>query len=170
MEDDSEQGILRRLLPQRPKDTICLGLASAAAGFIVVNALFLQSGPHPAPIFTEVRQAAAPANDEVPMPPRRQATRIPAATLPQPAPVRTVAARGERHDPIAELLEPTNKTIAVQRALAEFGYGQIKPTGTIGPETKAAIEKFERDRRLPVTGQVSERLTRELAAMKGGPL
>jgi hypothetical protein len=26
------------------------------------------------------------------------------------------------------------------------------------------------ERRLPVTGQVSERLTRELAAMKGGPL
>jgi hypothetical protein len=26
------------------------------------------------------------------------------------------------------------------------------------------------ERRLPVTGQVSERLTRELSAMKGGPL
>jgi peptidoglycan hydrolase-like protein with peptidoglycan-binding domain len=60
--------------------------------------------------------------------------------------------------------------MAVQRALAEFGYGQIKPTGMFGPETKAAIEKFERDRKMPVTGQVSERLTRELAAMKGGPL
>jgi peptidoglycan hydrolase-like protein with peptidoglycan-binding domain len=68
------------------------------------------------------------------------------------------------------LLEPSNRTAAVQRALAEFGYGQIKPTGTIGPETRAAIEKFERERRLPVTGQISERLTRELSIMKGGPL
>jgi peptidoglycan hydrolase-like protein with peptidoglycan-binding domain len=88
------------------------------------------------------------------------------------APPKAIAAvrAGSQIDPIAELLEPANRTMAVQRALAEFGYGQIKPTGTVGPETKAAIEKFERERKLPVTGQVSERLTRELAAMKGGPL
>jgi peptidoglycan hydrolase-like protein with peptidoglycan-binding domain len=60
--------------------------------------------------------------------------------------------------------------LAVQRALAEFGYGQIKPTGTVNAETKAAIEKFERERKLPVTGQVSDRVTRELAAITGRPL
>jgi peptidoglycan hydrolase-like protein with peptidoglycan-binding domain len=151
-------------------------LAVAATGFIVINALFLQSGPHPAPIFTDAAHPATPPAGGVPLPPpRRQASaRLPAATLPAatPAPVRTAAAPrpDNRPDPIAELLEPSNRTIAVQRALAEFGYGQIKPTGTVGPETRAAIEKFERERRLPVTGQVSERLTRELSAMKGGPL
>ncbi len=168
--------MLRRWLPRRPKDAVCLGLAVVGTGFIVVNALFLQSGPHPAPIFTDVAQAAVQQNDIVPMPPPKPqaSTRIPAATLPAAtpsAPVKTAAAsRADRHDPIADLLEPSNRTIAVQRALAEFGYGQIKPTGTVGPETRAAIEKFERERRLPVTGQVSERLTRELSAMKGGPL
>ena len=180
MDDDApESRFFRNWLPRRPKDAVCLGLAVAATGFIVINALFLQSGPHPAPIFTEVvGQPAAPTTGSVPMPPpKRQASaRLPAAILPAamptPTPVKTTAASrpDNRPDPIAELLEPHNRTIAVQRALAEFGYGQIKPTGTIGPETRAAIEKFERDRKLPVTGQISERLTRELSAMKGAPL
>ena len=47
---------------------------------------------------------------------------------------------------------------------------QIKATGVYDPETRSAIEKFERDRRLPVTGQLSDRLVRELAAMTGRPL
>ena len=58
----------------------------------------------------------------------------------------------------------------MQRALTEYGYGQLKPTGTIGADTQAAIQKFERDRKLPVTGQMSDRLVRELAAMIGRPI
>ena len=60
--------------------------------------------------------------------------------------------------------------LAVQRALADFGYGQIKPTGVEDADTRAAIEKFERSRQLPVTGTISDRLVRELAAMTGRPL
>ena len=60
--------------------------------------------------------------------------------------------------------------VAQQRAHAEYGYGQIKPTGSYNPETRAAIEKFERERKLPITGQISDRLVRELAALTGGPL
>ena len=60
--------------------------------------------------------------------------------------------------------------IAVQRALNDFGYGPVKATGIYGPETIAAIQKFERDRKLPVTGQISPRLLRELAALTGRPL
>jgi len=33
-----------------------------------------------------------------------------------------------------------------------------------------AIEKFERERRLPITGQASDRVVRELASMTGRPL
>ena len=174
MDDDATlRRVLRNWLPRRPQDVVCLGLAVAGVTFILVNALFLQSGRHPAPIFTEVGQPAARTTGSIPMPPPKPqaSARLPAATLPA-APVKTAAApRGNNPaDPIAELLEPSNRTAAVQRALAEFGYGQIKPTGTLGPETKAAIEKFERERKLPVTGQISERLTRELSALKGGPL
>ena len=37
-------------------------------------------------------------------------------------------------------------------------------------DTQAAIAKFERDRKLPVTGQMSDRLVRELSAMIGHPI
>lgn len=83
-----------------------------------------------------------------------------AAPLPQPA----------RRDPIADLIAPSPRVLAVQRALADFGYGQIKPTGNFDAATRAAIEKFERDRKLPVTGQISDRFVRELSAMTGRPL
>jgi peptidoglycan hydrolase-like protein with peptidoglycan-binding domain len=75
-----------------------------------------------------------------------------------------------RPDPIAEYLAPSRQVIAVQRVLSEFGYGQIKPTGLIDSETQSAIERFERERRLPVTGQLSHRVVRELAAITGRPL
>jgi len=58
----------------------------------------------------------------------------------------------------------------VQRALSDYGYGQIKPTGVVDAETQIAIERFERERRLPVTGQPSDRVVRELAAIIGRPL
>ena len=83
---------------------------------------------------------------------------------------RTAAAEPVRHDPIAQLIAPSKRVIAIQRALAEFGYGQIRLTGVEDPETRMAIEKFERDRRLPVTGKISDRFVRELAAMTGRPL
>jgi len=59
---------------------------------------------------------------------------------------------------------------AVQRTLTEYGYGQLKPTGLIGADTQAAITKFERDRKLPVTGQMSDRLVKELSGMTGRPI
>jgi peptidoglycan hydrolase-like protein with peptidoglycan-binding domain len=58
----------------------------------------------------------------------------------------------------------------VQRALTEYGYGQLKPTGTIGSDTQAAIQKFERERKIPVTGQVSDRLVHELSTVIGRPV
>jgi peptidoglycan hydrolase-like protein with peptidoglycan-binding domain len=68
------------------------------------------------------------------------------------------------------MLGPSKRVLAVQRALADFGYAQIKPTGVLDPETQVAIERFERERKLPVTGQVSDRVARELASITGRPL
>jgi peptidoglycan hydrolase-like protein with peptidoglycan-binding domain len=70
----------------------------------------------------------------------------------------------------AQAPTPSKRVIAMQRALAQFGYGQIKATGIVDGDTRAAIERFEREHRLPVTGQPSDRLARELAAMTGRPL
>jgi peptidoglycan hydrolase-like protein with peptidoglycan-binding domain len=85
-----------------------------------------------------------------------------------PTPPNAVAARP--NDQIAALLAPSKKILAVQRALGDYGYGQMVPTGVMDAGTKAAIERFERERKLPVTGQVSDRLLRELAATTGRPL
>ncbi len=75
-----------------------------------------------------------------------------------------------RPDPIADLIAPSARVTAVQRALNDFGYGPVKATGQYGAETITAIQKFERDRKLPVTGQISPRLMRELSALTGRPL
>jgi peptidoglycan hydrolase-like protein with peptidoglycan-binding domain len=86
----------------------------------------------------------------------------PSAAAARPMPVRAEAA--------VDRPAPSKRVIALQRALAEYGYGQIRPSGIIDAETQAAIEKFERERKLPITGQASERVVRELAAMTGRPL
>jgi hypothetical protein len=52
---------------------------------------------------------------------------------------------------------------SAQRALIKLGYS-IKADGVMGKSMKQAIEKFERDRSLPVTGDLSARTVRELAA------
>jgi peptidoglycan hydrolase-like protein with peptidoglycan-binding domain len=80
--------------------------------------------------------------------------------------VRNDVARNDAPDRPA----PSKRVIALQRALADFGYGQIKPSGLVDTETQAAIEKFERERKLPVTGQASDRVLREMTAMTGRPL
>ncbi len=179
-----------RKLAGNPKQGIAVALALAAATAVIVNALFLQSGPHPAPIFATHLAPPSPsprAGDStgsvVAMLPRPRPAELYGAradaqpTQPaQPAtkpPVRTAAAGAAtvpHDDPIALLLAPSKRVLAVQRALAEYGYGQISPTGIEDPATAAAIRKFERERKLPVTGNISDRLVRELASVTGRPL
>lgn len=147
---DPEDGRVALAIARHPREFVGLVLGALATLAIFVNALFLQHGPHPAPIFAS-RHLLAP--------------------MPLPAPARGRAnAESARNDPIAELLAPSHRVLAVQRALADFGYGQIQPTGVVGPETQAAIEKFERSRHMPVTGQISDRLLHELSTMTGRPL
>ncbi len=76
-----------------------------------------------------------------------------------------IPARSE--DPIAELIGPSPRILAVQRVLSEFGYGQLRASGILDDTTSAAIERFEREHKLPVTGQVSDRLVSDLTAMAG---
>lgn len=72
-----------------------------------------------------------------------------------------------RNDPVGDLIVSTRRIASVQRALTDFGYGQLKPTGVAGTDTQAAIQKFERERKLPVTGQISDRVVRELGVVTG---
>lgn len=264
-EPDLEEGGLSawlmpglRVAARRPVDSAGILLAMAASGAILVNALFLQSGRHPAPLLghralpasqsTLTRSEATGALDTVLPRPRpaaspdlRTATaaapvtadprarndviveiqrelarrgfyngmadgiwgpmtdaaahafaqqakltvivepgerllhaitgspvRDTAHAAPPPTPPATVPASPGRAAPAAGV--GTRQMMAVQRALSDFGYGQIRPTGIDGPETRAAIEVFERERNLPVTGRLSPRMVRELSAMTGRPL
>ena len=71
-----------------------------------------------------------------------------------PAPLFPPAEVEKTAQPAAKRRKPI---ITVQRALSEFGYGQIKSTGTL----------FERQRNLLITGRLSEQLVRELSAVTG---
>ena len=48
---DAERGLVMRILLRSPKDAIAAALAFAAVSAIIANALFLQTGHHPAPMF-----------------------------------------------------------------------------------------------------------------------
>ena len=228
-------GRLATAIGEHPREFVALVMSSIAVFGIVTNALFLQKGPHPAPIFATrpllpqeatlaPRLQTAPATDsgtqarlQLITNIQRELTRkgfydgpadgiwgsktdtavrdfIQAANLkinaePSDALLRTVSTSSAKPsitasvsnvaaDPIARLIAPptaplvapSKRITAVQRALADFGFGQIKPTGILDSDTRAAVEKFERERRLPVDGQISDRLVRELAGMTGRPL
>jgi peptidoglycan hydrolase-like protein with peptidoglycan-binding domain len=226
---DAEIGIAGRfgaIIARRPREAVAILMSVAATLVIFINALYLQRGPHPAPIFG-ARQLTK--QDRLPLLPHRrpehtvggpdvarthaqlvneiqrelvgrgfydgavdgiwgartdgavrdfaQAAGVSAESEASENLLRAIKASDVRAhaapasgDPIAQLLTPSKRVLAVQRALADFGYGQIRPSGIEDADTRAAIEKFERDRKLPVTGTVSDRLIRELAAMTGRPL
>lgn len=55
----------------------------------------------------------------------------------------------------------------VQTGLAELAYRPGAITGELNRETRDAIKAFERDRNLPETGEISDRLLAELSKMSG---
>jgi peptidoglycan hydrolase-like protein with peptidoglycan-binding domain len=241
----SERGALAAAIVQHPREFVGVVMATGATVAIMVNALFLQHGPHPAPIFATRPLVSRPAAPVVAVPqpapvvaPKVAEPRTPAQIIgdiqrelhqrgfytgvvdgiwgaktdgaardflqaaglkadvtpsesllhviatsnAKPAPAAAVAAPAHK-DPIAALIapqpapppqtptaSPSKRVLAIQRALADFGYGQIKPTGVYDQDTQAAVEKFERERSLPVDGQISDRFVRDLAAMTGRPL
>jgi len=203
---DDERGLAMRILLHSPKDMLAGALAVAAIGAILINALFLQAGRHPSPMFGSVVTMPQPSAAVVlPRPrPVELAARSAEPSLFEPKPIEIRSAEPKSSEPKAPdpktgdpmtslvakstaapvIATPANvmrppapipmaqnagarRVAAVQRALTEYGYGQLKPTGAIGADTQAAITKFERDRKIPVTGQMSDRLVRELTAMIG---
>ena len=220
IEVEEERGLVMRILLHSPKDMVAGLLAAAAICAILANALFLQAGRHPSPMFGSVVTLPAPQAAVVsPLPRPRPVELTSRPGEAEPPEIRPVEVRGadpkhveirsadprgdsrngdsKNPDPMANLVvkstgapaaAPANvarppapipataqsagarRVAAVQRALTQYGYGQLKPTGAVGADTQAAISKFERDRKLPVTGQMSDRLVKELTAMIGHPI
>ena len=63
-----------------------------------------------------------------------------------------------------------SRIVSVQRALARYGYGPVRLNGELDKDTLAAVERFERDRNLSPSGEISDRLVRELANYSGSLL
>lgn len=213
IEAPAERGLLLRMLLHSPKDMVAGLIAFAAVSAIIGNAIFLQAGHHPSPMFGSSVTVPMPApsmanllpkprpadatlrpNDTKldsrmldakpvdgksdskpveraaadPMAGLVKSTTPPAASSAvarPPAPVPNAA-----RDPLGDLIVSSRRVAAVQRALTEYGYGQLKPTGTAGSDTQAAIQRFERERKLPVTGQISDRVVKELATVTSRPI
>jgi peptidoglycan hydrolase-like protein with peptidoglycan-binding domain len=123
----------------------------------------IRNGGEPAPAAqaaSRPAQATASAMAAAPSPNRAPTVRDPIAEIirlggPVPTPPANVG-RADSGDLV----------LAGQRALARLGYG-VKADGLMGAGTRQAIERFEQDRRLPVTGEFSGRTARELSALSG---
>ncbi len=203
---EEERGLVMRMLLHSPKDTVAGLLAAAAICAILANALFLQAGRHPSPMFGSVVTLPAPQAAVVSPLPRPRPVELTARPAEaEPPEIRPVEVRGadprsdsrsgdsKNPDAMTNLVvksagAPTaapaavtrppapipatgaRRVAAVERALTQYGYGQLKPDGAVGADTQTAISKFERDRKLPVTGQISDRLVKELTVMIGHPI
>jgi hypothetical protein len=178
---------------------IVAGIGLMAA--ILVNALALQRGRHPAPLFGPTMadrndKPARPDSAPPPMPvnpPARPAELAGAPPEPARPPAATAPARPAGRDPIGDMirngeaksetkvepkieskLESKSESVrliaAAQRALVKLGYGPLKTDGTLGIGTRIAIERFEKDKNLPVTGELAPRVARALSAAAAMPV
>jgi peptidoglycan hydrolase-like protein with peptidoglycan-binding domain len=224
-----------RAFARRPFDSIGVLVALSLCSAVLVNALYLQAGPHPSPLIGRSAPAArettgsltvapptrtvvheADATDGSAAPRARvqllteiqkelakrgfyegaidgifgpkmdaairefeQAARLRVTGEPNEALLRALrsakvkaqrAKSAPRHEAAAPAAPPSRRVAAVQRALTDFGYGPLRPSGVMDEATKDAIQKFEHHRKLPIKGQLSDRLLRELAAVTGRQL
>jgi peptidoglycan hydrolase-like protein with peptidoglycan-binding domain len=67
----------------------------------------------------------------------------------------------------SDRLERPDTVVAIQRSLTKLGYGPLRDDGHMGPGTRAALDKFERDRKLPPRGDAPARVLRELSQSAG---
>ncbi len=184
--------LLRSGLKMRMRVLIFFGLAVMVV--VPINALYLQEGRHPAPLFRMSSLLPEP-QIEAPLPPPRPATKAPAkidAAKPEAAKAESVK-KASGLDQIAELIDGRlpksdakphhgkdaigealahtdgdNKTtvLLAQRALVKLGY-VLRQDGVFGGTTRQAIEKFERANRMPVTGELTPKLVKLLGQRAG---
>src|ERR1700681_626131 len=157
---EPERGLAMRIFLHSPKDMIAGALAFAAVSAIIANALFLQAGRHPSPMFGSV--VALPATGSVP-----------ASPLPRPRPVDAMIrsaddpkpAEPKAADAMANLVKSTGAPVvapsnigrpettanpaasprrvaAVQRAATRIRYRQPRTTRTVGSHTPAAVPEI----------------------------
>ncbi len=150
---------------ERPLEALGGIVVVCVAGYVSLNALGFQDGRHPAPILPKPKPVAArPAPQAV-----KERARPDTAAAANPATPQQDASAA-----LARLVTETTASVTpradrdvlqAQKALGKLGYGPVKDDGLMGPGTKAALVKFERAHKLPVTGEANGRTLKELAAL-----
>jgi hypothetical protein len=186
---ESESEAVQPLPPARPGAQQAAELASAPASHESVAHSAPEAAPAPAvatpkpPARNPIAEMIRNGGQSVPAaaPPAR-APQPAASAAPAPTTLASAPVRSATRDPIADMIrmggpvpvppanvgrsDPGDIVLAGQRALARLGYS-VKVDGLIGSGTRQAIERFEQDRRLPVTGELNARTIRELSAASG---
>jgi hypothetical protein len=181
------------LIGNRPGLALGMMALLGTTGAVGWNALH-QANRHPAPLFKpkpsvqaeapkrEIAVAPTPAPIPVPRPDPTTVGSVVTTPPPPPAPIVRASAPGA--DAIGNLIRgaepngrsaeprpveprPDARVISVQKALTKLGYGPLKADGFLGSTTRQALERFERDKKLPVTGGLGTRTTRQLASTSG---
>ncbi len=166
-DDDYRPGLMTRIFgsalrhPWRTAVSVTLVVAATA---IVANAVFFQSGEHPSPFFSTRDEAEAPA--------------VPVAEPGEEA----LAADNPPVDAIGRLVEVTTANtpqvqtnaasvtvVEVQQLLAALGYEPGIVDGLFGARTRSAIEAFQSENGLAVTGEINDDLVTALRAASPEP-
>jgi len=178
---------------RRPAFVLTSLAVMGGAGFFAWNATMKQTVRHPAPLLASAKpplpkadqlkhaDSSSPATTgTVPVPPARpsgpdaigsiiRTSEGPAEAKPRTAETRPKVAEAK---PAAAAPAEAKRTAqprvaSAQKALAKLGYGPITADGLLGSGTRSALEKFERDKKLPVTGDLSPKTVKQLASLSG---
>src|ERR1700679_3595122 len=134
VEAEAERGLAMRILLHSPKDLVAGVLAFAAASAIIANALFLQAGHHPSPMFGSV----------VAIPPAGLAS---ASPLPRPRPVELATRSADASPQESKSVETKSaesksaESKSAESKSAESKSAEFKPVESKPAEPKAAEPK-----------------------------
>ncbi len=118
------------------------------------------TGPTPA-VLARIQLSTLEAPPLPPGDPRGQQASLETAPEAPAAPAQEAAGAADT------VPESDPKVAAVQRVLADLGYAPGPIDGRWGNATSGAIRRFEQDRGMEVTGELGERVLRELSDVSG---
>ncbi len=117
---------------------------------------------------------AKPAQAVAPAPVAKSAAAPAAKIAPAPAPAPAAPKPAAKADSIGALMDkaapavPAKSVTSAQKALNKLG-AHVPASGKFDDATRKAVEKFQRDNGLPVTGELTPKLRRFLALQAGLP-
>jgi peptidoglycan hydrolase-like protein with peptidoglycan-binding domain len=138
--------IVTASIPPKP---IATPAASSREAPVPVKAVAIDAGAGEGPQLLSYppKPASAPAAEAAPVVTKASA---PVAAADPPAQREDIGAR---------------RTLSVQKALNQIGYGPVPEDGVTGEATIAAIRRFELDNGLPITGAAGDTLIERLVAI-----